>query len=615
MTQPSIVGPRPIGSTSRPEAEKAGGDGSEKSERKQLAPALGEPVGDSSPASTAHKDAGPLTGTGAKKTQPLEVVRATGRLRIELDRLADDPKEHRKRRCGGAEGGCQACLLARDLHQSRADAVKLTNICLRLLWRVDSDVLDRYLTTHGRAPKGAEWVDERNTHMHAVLRQVCPGIGKGEAMLAAQKITEIDEAKLTRNARATKKPLTQEELRKRRMERVYLYPLGKVITPELPSGMVSSLVRNAERKWKQDRFDALVRNKKRPPHFLDTMPVPIRAQDFSVQHVRKADYVVNMAIRAPEGKIRKWAVPVTAYDPYSRSLLHGLSTGEVKHGELKIERDRRRPGRWYIRVAYTRLVDPVARTAKECAVTIGICSIVSALGNDGARWIYDGRDIEAYLYRTQQRRQSYQRSRKASNRFGRGLRSALSPIKILEGKAERYRADKCQTIARRLALWIRDQGYTHVYVSNFSGVRDGLEEYLQGGYSVWKRIQNWPFYQMQGRLQSCLEEYGISFEEREAPGSTTCPKCSHDSDDNMRLDKRKFECVECGHKEHLDVARARLLLLTGSESPSDAEVDSAKPQEKSRRRTRAAVASRKARGKGAKSQRSNGAGSNGSESS
>ncbi|NIR30342.1 MAG: transposase, partial [Gammaproteobacteria bacterium] len=110
-----------------------------------------------------------------------------------------------------------------------------------------------------------------------------------------------------------------------------------------------------------------------------------------------------------------------------------------------------------------------------------------------------------------------------------------------------------------LALWIRDQGYTHVYIANFSGSRDGLPEHLIGGKSVWDRIQTWPFYSMQLALQSCLEEFGIETTEMDPRRPHECPKCFEEAG-QLQLKRRRFKCTACGHFEHLDVARARRIL-------------------------------------------------------
>lgn len=539
------------GPTSRPVSEKVSGD-DPPSGRKQLAGALG-----------SHSPSGDHTNAKSTDTARLvDVVRASCRIRIDAAHLIDDKqgrRDHYKRRCGG-RSSCEACALIAALHETQRAAVRAANVALRAYWRLDSDLVDRYLLEHQRPPKGREWREPRASA--DIVRAIAPGLGGALLKEASSKLVNSKGA-------------------------LYVYPLIRAVAPELPSGVASALARYVDQRWRQDRFDALVRNIKRPTHFRDTLPLPLRAQDVDISRKERQQYIVRLSIGG-----RRWALPVVGKDPYLAKLYRELVNGAAKLGQIKVERDIRRPGVWYMRIAYTRQVQRVAPNERYCAVTLGIVTILSALGYDGDRWMQDGAEIEAYLRQIQRRRKDYQRGRRGSNRYGHGTRKALQPTEILAGKAERWRADKVQTFARRLALWIHDRGYTHVYIANFSGVRDGVPEQLIGGKSVWDRIHTWPFYSMQLALTSCLEELGIDVTEMDPRRPHECPACFEEKG-QLYLKQRRFKCTGCGHSEHLDIARARRILTRAADlraqadgSASDAGVARKAPAKKNGRATR-----------------------------
>ena len=155
---------------------------------------------------------------------------------------------------------------------------------------------------------------------------------------------------------------------------------------------------------------------------------------------------------------------------------------------------------------------------------------------------------------------------KASSRWGHGKTRTLKPMLVLTGKAERWRQTKCQVIARQFARWVHDHGYTCVYMEDFSAIRDSLPERMQAGKRAWDLVQEWPYYQLGQRMQSCLEELGIQTVTVPAQQiSQICPLCGTTDKSHIDLKHRKFRCSnpECLHVDHLDAVAARNVLTRG----------------------------------------------------
>jgi transposase len=264
---------------------------------------------------------------------------------------------------------------------------------------------------------------------------------------------------------------------------------------------------------------------------------------------------------------------MTPRDDQQASVLRKLATGEWKWGQALIERDRLRPTRWYVRLSYTRLVSK-RKEGIYAAINRGIKSFITAVTATGESWIYDGEDIVAYLKQVQRRRREYQYASKASGRNGHGRKRILRPTGYLEGKAERWRQTRCQVIARRLAQWLADRNVKHVFIEDFTGIRDGVPEKLEGGKFVWNLIQEWPYFQLETRLVNCLKEYGIETTSRGCAWiSQRCPECGYICAENRDLKRWVLKCVKCKWKKHLDIAASINNLIDGTKELEKIKVE------------------------------------------
>lgn len=342
-------------------------------------------------------------------------------------------------------------------------------------------------------------------------------------------------------------------------EKAYSYQVIRRSVPLLASGMAATLAREVDRKWVGDRFSVLVAQEKSPPHYRVGQPFPIRTQDARwVWNPTNKTAVVTVQLFSGGAPVKAFKLPIEARDTHQRDVLKNLAGGEWKAGEVRLERDRLRPAKWYMRVSYKRRV-PRVLTGPTAAINRGMKCFLVALIEGGETWVYEANDIEAYLKQIQRRRREYQYGVKASNRVGRGRPRALRSIEHLTGKAERWRQTRCQVIARRLAKWLADRKVSKVYLDDFTGIRDAPPETLQGtAYSqkyVWERIQEWPYYQLGMRLEACLNEYGIACEKQDPSfNSMRCPVCGTIDPENKDLTNWKLRCKKGHYTRHLDIA-------------------------------------------------------------
>jgi hypothetical protein len=367
--------------------------------------------------------------------------------------------------------------------------------------------------------------------------------------------------------------------------KVGAYDAIKAAWPNMARATVSLIERRAHKQWSQYRWDTLIKQVKSPPHFKQTMPLPLRADAVHIRQSGK-DFVLSFSLHGgthPHGK-SEFSVPVVPRDGRQQYELEALATGRWKLGDVAVQQDRLRPGRWFLRFAYTTFV-PLRTEGLTAAINRGMIRFLAAVvEGEGTRdvWLYPGAQIEAFLKQVQARRRAYQNDSVASARWGHGRKRTLLPLHVLEDKGHRWRRTMCQTIARRFVDWLVSRGVSRLVIEDFSGIRDGEPEALQGGKFVWDRIQEWPYHDLETRIKSCCAERGIVVQQVPAHLiSQKCPECGHTAPENTDLRHRKLTCVKCAWSRDLDIAAALNVLARGRERRGDAGVDDAEPQQKS----------------------------------
>lgn len=451
------------------------------------------------------------------------LVRATTRFALDLRKLspakkskADAASPKAPRELSELEKAARSALTA-----VATMATTARNLALRASYRADSEKFDAHIASNPLVPE------------------------PGKALPRLPKPKDIEYAKS------------------------YSYPLIRKALPTLASGIASALSREVDRKWSSERWDVLHAQNSSPPHYRVGQPFPVRAQDVRWLWDDGGKHAVATVTLFSGQDSNSWRLPIVARDAHQTTVLKALASGEWKAGEVRIERDRLQPAKWYLRVGYKRRVER-RTTGIKAAVNRGMSAFLVLMTEKGETLIYDGNDIEAHLRAIQNRRRSYQRGIKMSARVGRGRPKALQSIEHLISKGERWRQTRCQVIARRAAKWLAERDVRVVYLDDFTGIRDApLDSLLAKGESrrrwIWERIQEWPYYQLGQRLADCLREYGIEVFPQEVVGNSMhCPECHYESPRNINLAHHTFVCRNpdrrhgdrpgCGYRRHLDVA-------------------------------------------------------------
>lgn len=436
-------------------------------------------------------------------------VRASPKFAITPSTLAEDPEAHKKRKCDKTT--CSACRFVEELYTAQSLVALGMNTVTRIYWQLEGEILDDYVKHNGSLPKkGTDW----------------PRV------------------------------------------RLNGYQIVKKTSPGLNCGIASAVATGALQKWKEKRWDALIFQKCSPPHYKDSAPIPIRAQEFKLVPTAKKDQYLARIDLLP-GRGTAWMVPIKARDDYGRTILKSIATETWKHGAVQVKRDRK--NRWQLTIAYKRLILQ-KEEGRSAAINKGMVAFLAGYTEDGDTWIYDGYDIIKYLKKIQRQRREYQYSSKASSRDGHGRKRMLKPTNRLSGKGNRWRQTRCQTIARRFVEWLKKKDVSTLYLEDFSGIRKAPEESLQRHKDkgkkrakyIWDLIQEWPYYKLEMSLKSACDIEGIKVVNVGSRSiSKTCPKCGGEA--TMDLNRRRLKCnsSKCKFRRHLDIAAAMNVLARG----------------------------------------------------
>jgi transposase len=282
------------------------------------------------------------------------------------------------------------------------------------------------------------------------------------------------------------------------------------------------------------------------------------------------EYLITTTLRAQGDPPTAHALPVRVRDWFAARTLTALAKGEWKIGTMMIQRDPLKRSTWYLRLAYTRLVDEVPITDRTVAIQRGIRNFLVASAWDGRTLQIEGADIVEYLRRIQARRRQLQRSIRGSGRRGHGRVRALAPIKVLEGRGERWRETKCLQCAAELVRFVESVGASRVFLADLAGVRTYATDNL--GEHIGQMVQEWPYYRLQTAIQSALEGRGYHVDLIVAADHRrTCTACGHIDPANVDHKAWVLQCVQCGARRDLDVSAAIMLRRQGERLGAEPE--------------------------------------------
>lgn len=322
----------------------------------------------------------------------------------------------------------------------------------------------------------------------------------------------------------------------RSTEKLYCYPVLTAEHPEVAPHVLNATERMAKKKWQQHGRDVLA-SKIALPTFKLGMPAHLHNRNYHLIR-RGSEYLVDAQLRSSKCEQTRYRFFVAAGDKSTRAILDRILSGEYKQGEAQIMQDRKR--KWYIVIPY--IFEPADFGVDKTlimGVDLGITKAAYwAFGLSHKRGWIDGSEIAEFRRRVRARRIAIQNQGGycGQGRVGHGTARRLQPIDILADKEANFRNTCNQRYAAKIVAEALRMGCGIIQLEDLSGIADHS-----------KFLQNWPYYDLQTKIQNKAAEYGIDVV-KVKPDYTSqrCSQCGHIHRDN-RPDQATFICTACGY--------------------------------------------------------------------
>ncbi|MEZ4630394.1 MAG: transposase [Deinococcales bacterium] len=196
-------------------------------------------------------------------------------------------------------------------------------------------------------------------------------------------------------------------------------------------------------------------------------------------------------------------------------------------------------GKWYINLQL-RMEDERPQTPKgSLGVDLGMSNL--AVSSEGQ--VHSSEHL-------QQVRGRYTRLKSELQSVG--TKSAKRKLQKLSGKEKRFRRDVNHGIAKELVETAK-RTQRGLKLEDLKGIRKGAKA---KGKSFRKSVHGWSFYQLREFIHYRCERYGVVLALVEAKyTSQTCSCCGHRAKES-RKSQARFECVQCGYRQHADINAA-----------------------------------------------------------
>ena len=128
------------------------------------------------------------------------------------------------------------------------------------------------------------------------------------------------------------------------------------------------------------------------------------------------------------------------------------------------------------------------------------------------------------------------------------------------GQCSDKRKHLCELASRGLVDWCVLNHVGKLRLEKLTGIRGRLTEEYDPGWN--RRVNTWPWYYLQQRIEQKCAEAGIEVEFVQAAGtSQTCSNCGHR--DAASRNGVAFVCTRCGYQCHADLNAANNIARVG----------------------------------------------------
>lgn len=337
----------------------------------------------------------------------------------------------------------------------------------------------------------------------------------------------------------------------------YVYALMRQEAPDIQTSNIATSQQILTQKVKKSSKD-LLRGDKSLECFKANQPIEIHNRSIRVVN-NDGKITVGLSLFSTKKRTELemkngilWFTVWRAGDG-QQTILERCASGKYRHGTGALKYDQKKR-MWVLSVTYSfeaeqEDLDP----ERICGVDLGIASPVYCAVNDGyERMNYPGGRVEAFRRQTERRKRELLRFGPFVGKggSGHGYKRRVKIANVISDRVARFRDTENDIISRSVVDFALKNRCGTIQMENLSGI---------GELSTF--LKNWPYYDLQTKIEQKAKEVGIVVRKINPKyTSQRCHKCGHISSENRKT-QANFVCEKCGYSTNADFNAAKNIAL------------------------------------------------------
>ncbi len=326
------------------------------------------------------------------------------------------------------------------------------------------------------------------------------------------------------------------------------------------TGNVATLLQNVDKRYKQNQKDVRL-GKHSIDSYKATIPISLHRKSIQISK-SKEDYDIRISLLSnvyrkelgvKSGQIYFKLITGKSYS--SKQILESILSGGFHYTASSISY---RKGKWFLNLGYNfESEEPELRPSRVMGIDLGVVKpLVIAYNDTPVHQEIDSNEIQAFRDQMLARRRALGRQTKhcAESNIGHGVKTRTKALEKLKQTEANFR----DRINHQYSRYVVDLAVKYkcktIQMEDLSGIsKDDIF------------LKNWPYYDLQTKIEYKAKEKGIDVVKINPKfTSQRCSKCGYISPEN-RPDQATFQCKKCGFSLNADWNAARNIAQPGIE--------------------------------------------------
>lgn len=329
----------------------------------------------------------------------------------------------------------------------------------------------------------------------------------------------------------------------------HLYQVGMLYAKYLSSSSMATLSNCYTSSWNK-RAKEFIRGDMAIPSFTKDQPIQLPAAAVDIFEKDGKTWLkiglLSMASRellaTSTGKL---IFQMQDKDRGTKDIVARCISGEYKPGKVSLQYDSRKK-MWFCSMSFS---FPNAESPLDperiLGIDLGVANVACyKIGGERGGVFIRGGEVEHFRASVQARKRSLQNQRPfaGDGSVGHGYSTRMRPVLKIRDKEARFRDTYNHKISREIVDYAFRNGCGTIQMEDLSGIS-----------KEHKFLKDWPYFDLQTKIEYKAKEHGIAVIKVPAYyTSQRCSKCGCICEGNVHDNYRRFTCQQCGYDADSD---------------------------------------------------------------